>query len=58
MMRLPTEINGRAALGQKQIRLGWRAIAELDGMRVHCRWKSSFKKALTSSWDLFAAASW
>ena len=23
----------------------------------HCNWKRSFKKALTSSWDLFAAAS-
>ena len=24
----------------------------------HCNWKTCFKKALTSSWDLFAAASW
>jgi hypothetical protein len=42
---------GRALLG-----------AGLDGLQGaldgHCNWKRSFKKALTSSWDLFAAASW
>jgi hypothetical protein len=42
----------------------WRALLEagLDGLQCaldgHCNWKRSFKKALTSSWDLFAAASW
>jgi hypothetical protein len=34
----------------------------LDGLQGalddHCNLKRSFKKALTSSWDLFAAASW
>jgi hypothetical protein len=34
-------------------------LTELQGaLDNHCNWKRSFKKALTSSWDLFAAASW
>ncbi len=50
-MPIGTRRIGRALLG-----------AGLDGLQGaldgHCNWKSSFKKALTSSWDLFAAASW
>jgi len=43
-------------------RLGERFSGSLDGLQDaldgHFSWKRSFKKALTSSWDLFAAASW
>jgi hypothetical protein len=50
-MPIGTRRIGRALLG-----------ASLDGLQAaldgHCNWKRPFKKALTSSWDLFAAASW
>ena len=52
------------ALGHAHSRRIGRALlgAGLDGLQGpldgHCNWKRSFKNALTSSWDLFAAASW